>query len=205
MPAEKHQPGGRPTKPRSSLPIILALMLACIAAVLITVEFAGLPQFRGFATHIRIIISAELTIFAIVLVELIGQTAISRFRRLGNESIGYSIRAVLRGAVYISLTIGIVATLAANPALAISLGTVSGVILGFATQNLIGNIIAGMILAIVRPVRVGDTISVAGSSGRVKEIALIYTILDTPDSTYHIPNVVMFSNAILRRKPVEKT
>ena len=69
-------------------------------------------------------------------------------------------------------------------ALAISLGTVMGVIIGFATQNLISNVVSGMMLAIVRPVQIGDEITITGSTGNVKEIALIYTVLDTKDRLY---------------------
>jgi small-conductance mechanosensitive channel len=77
---------------------------------------------------------------------------------------------------------------------------VIGVIIGFATQNLIGNVAAGMILAIMRPVQVGDQITVSGSTGCVKEISLIYTILDTKDSLYFVPSAVMFSNVVMKNK-----
>jgi small-conductance mechanosensitive channel len=113
---------------------------------------------------------------------------------------GHSIRTSIRGGAYIILTVGIISTLLSNPALAISLGTVIGVIIGFATQSLIGNVAAGMMLAIVRPVQVGDQITIAGSTGRVKEIALIYTILDTQDSVYYVPSIVMFSNVVMKNK-----
>jgi small-conductance mechanosensitive channel len=71
---------------------------------------------------------------------------------------------IIRGAVYIILTVTIISTLLSNPALAISLGTIMGVIIGFATQNLISNVVSGMILAIVRPVQIGDEITVTGST-----------------------------------------
>ena len=138
------------------------------------------------------------------LVELVGRAAIIRFRKRGIEYVGHSIRAILRGVVYIALTVGLVSALSANPALAISLGTVTGVIVGFATQNLIGNIVAGMILAIVRPVKIGDQVTVLGSTGEVREIALIYTIVEATDHMYYVPSMVMFSNIIMRKKSPEE-
>ena len=60
-------------------------------------------------------------------------------------------------------------------------------------------------LAIVRPVQVGDQITVTGSTGIVKEIALIYTILDTNDSLNYVPSIVMFSNVVMKnKKPGDK-
>jgi small-conductance mechanosensitive channel len=181
--------------------LALAIMLACVAVIAATIELSRLSEFPFFSQHRNTLISAELVIFVIALVEIVGRVLIIRFRSRGIESVGYSIREVLRGAVYIALAIGVVSILSANPALAISIGTISGVIIGFATQNLIGNVVAGMMLAIVRPVVIGDQITVAGSSGRIKEIALIYTILDTGDNWYYVPNLMMFSNAITRKKP----
>jgi small-conductance mechanosensitive channel len=75
-----------------------------------------------------------------------------------------------------------------------------GVIIGFATQNLISNVVAGIMLAIVRPVQVGDQITVTGSTGIVKEIALIYTVLDTDDSLNYVPSIVMFSSVVMKNK-----
>jgi small conductance mechanosensitive channel len=200
MTEEPRPKNGPLSRLNRSTTIVFGVMLACIAVIVVTIELARVPQFVFISDHRKALISGEFTIFVIALVEVIGRIVIARFRKRGFESVGYSIRAVLRGAAYIFLTIGITSSLASNPALAISIGAISGVIIGFATQNVLGNIVAGMILAIVRPIRVGDDITVSGSSGRVKEIALIYTVLDAPDNLYYIPNAVMFSNAVTRRK-----
>ena len=87
-----------------------------------------------------------------------------------------------------------------KPALAISLSTVIAVIIGFAMQNLIGNVAGGIILAIVRPVRVGDQITISGSTGCIKDIALIYTVLDTTDGLIYVPSILRFSNVVIKKK-----
>jgi len=81
----------------------------------------------------------------------------------GNEPVGHNIRVILRGVVYIILAIGVVSSLSSNPGLAIGIGTVTGVVIAFATQNLVGNVVAGVMLAIVRPVRIGDQVTVLAS------------------------------------------
>jgi small-conductance mechanosensitive channel len=146
-----------------------------------------------------------LAIFALILVEFIGKAIIQAFKNRGIEPVGHNVRAILRGVVYLILAIGIVSSLSSNPGLAIGIGTVTGIVIAFATQNLVGNIFAGVLLAIVRPIRIGDYVTVLLSSGEVKEIALMYTILEDGENWYYVPSMVMFSNVIKRKKaPVNK-
>jgi small-conductance mechanosensitive channel len=187
-------------KTTNTTPIAMVVMVLCLAVIIGTIELSKLSGFKFIADHRNTFVSIELTVFVIMLVELIGRAIVANFRRRGIEPVGQSIRTIIRGAVYIILTVGIISTLLSNPALAISLGTVMGVIIGFATQNLISNVVAGIMLAIVRPVQVGDQVTVTGSTGIVKEIALIYTVLDTKDSLNYVPSIVMFSNVVMKNK-----
>ena len=184
--------------------IAILVMLLCLAVIIATVELAKLSGFSFIAGHRNVIVSIELTVFVMTLVEVIGRAIVASFRRRGIEPVGQSIRTIIRGAVYIILTVAIISTLLSNPALAISLGTVMGVIIGFATQNLISNVVSGMMLAIVRPVQIGDEITVTGSTGNVKEIALIYTVLDTKDRLYYVPSIVMFTGVVTKNKKPEE-
>ena len=188
------------TKKTNTTPIAMVVMVLCLAVIIGTIELSKLSSFKFIADHRNTFVSIELTVFVITLVELIGRAIVANFRKRGIEPVGQSIRTIIRGAVYIILTVGIISTLLSNPALAISLGTVMGVIIGFATQNLISNVVAGIMLAIVRPVQVGDQVTVTGSTGIVKEIALIYTVLDTKDSLNYVPSIVMFSNVVMKNK-----
>lgn len=183
--------------------IAILVMLLCLTVVIVTIELAKLPRFYFITGHRNVIVSIELTVFVMTLVEVIGRAIVASFRRRGIEAVGQSIRTIIRGAVYIILTVTVISTLLSNPALAISLGTVMGVIIGFATQNLISNVVSGMILAIVKPVQIGDEITVTGSTGSVKEIALIYTVLDTKDRLYYVPSIVMFTSVVMKNKKPE--
>jgi small-conductance mechanosensitive channel len=184
--------------------IAIIVMLLCLIVVIATIELAKLSGFSFITDHRNVIVSIEFTVFVMTLVEVIGRTIVASFRRRGIEPVGQSIRTIIRGAVYIVLTVTIISTLLSNPALAISLGAVMGVIFGFATQNLISNVVSGMILAIVRPVQIGDEITVTGSTGNVKEIALIYTVLDTTGRLYYVPSIVMFTNVVMKNKKPEE-
>jgi len=65
-------------------------------------------------------------------------------------------------------------------------------IVGFAAQHTIGNMIAGIQLAISQPIRIGDRISFDEVEGRVIDITLSYTYVDPGDaSTVVIPNQLL--------------
>ncbi|HEX2096616.1 MAG TPA: mechanosensitive ion channel domain-containing protein [Solirubrobacterales bacterium] len=62
-------------------------------------------------------------------------------------------------------------------------------IVGFAAQHTIGNMVAGVQLAVSQPIRIGDRISFEEIEGRVTDVTLSYTYVDPGDaSTIVIPN-----------------
>src|SRR5436305_6484398 len=58
---------------------------------------------------------------------------------------------------------------------------VLGIIVGFASQRTLGNFVAGLLIAITQPVRIGDRVSYAGESGVIEDIGLTYTFIRTTD------------------------
>jgi small-conductance mechanosensitive channel len=58
---------------------------------------------------------------------------------------------------------------------------VATVILGIAAQNTLGNIFAGLQIAITKPVRVGDTVIIKDDWGNVEEIGFTYLVVRTWD------------------------
>ena len=190
--------------PRTAL-ISLLVLIIFICVILTTDAVAKNSGLSFIGRHEKTIVNTELAIFALILVEFIGKAIIQAFKNRGIEPVGHNVRAILRGVVYLILAIGIVSSLSSNPGLAIGIGTVTGIVIAFATQNLVGNIFAGVLLAIVRPIRIGDYVTVLLSAGEVKEIALMYTILEDGENWYYVPSMVMFSNVIKRKKaPVNK-
>ncbi len=54
---------------------------------------------------------------------------------------------------------------------------VAGLILGMAARPTLGNLIAGMQIALTQPVRIGDYVVVEGESGRVLEVNTTYVVI----------------------------
>ncbi len=73
----------------------------------------------------------------------------------------------------------------------------AGFAVGMALQGSLSNFAAGVMLLIFRPFKVGDVVSVAGQTGKVNEIELFTTTLDTPDNRRMIlPNGSVFGSTI---------
>jgi small-conductance mechanosensitive channel len=74
---------------------------------------------------------------------------------------------------------------------------VLGVIIGFASQRTLGNFVAGLLIAISQPVRLGDRVELEGTEGVVEEIGLTYTFIRTQDDArFVIPNEKLASETL---------
>ncbi len=73
-----------------------------------------------------------------------------------------------------------------------------GIALGFASQTTAANLISGVIIAFVQPLRLGDRVRVEDEYGQVEEIGLFYTSLKTWDNRrIVIPNQFL-SNKVIK-------
>lgn len=73
----------------------------------------------------------------------------------------------------------------------------AGLAVGLALQGSLGNFAGGVLILIFKPFKVGDTIDAQGYLGAVREISILYTIVDTFDNRrVVIPNGSL-SNATL--------
>jgi small conductance mechanosensitive channel len=76
---------------------------------------------------------------------------------------------------------------------------VLGLIIGFAAQTVLANFVAGVLMAIRQPIRLGDLISLGDEvHGRVRDIALTYTSVDRGDgSLLVIPNAKVITEVVV--------
>ena len=123
-----------------------------------------------------------------------------------SEQTAKSIRSLIRIAGAIIVTAVVISYLSQDPVIAASISTISGLVIGFAASNLIGNIIVGIYLAITRPFRIGDRIKVFNGDGKVSDIGLLYTrlLLDNGDEMLASNSSMVTTNIILRKKEKEE-
>jgi small conductance mechanosensitive channel len=74
---------------------------------------------------------------------------------------------------------------------------VLGLIIGFAAQHTIANMVAGVQLAVSQPFRIGDRITFDDNDGRVTDITLSYTYIDPGDgSSIVVPNQLLVEGVV---------
>ena len=111
---------------------------------------------------------------------------------------------VLRRSLFAAIVfVGVVSALLVIPQVRAVAGgvlassAVLGLVIGFASQRTIGNIVAGILIAVTQPLRLGDEVEVQGTRGVVEEIGLTYTWIRTRDNDrLVVPNEKLASESI---------
>lgn len=151
--------------------LLSGVILAAVLAVSTYVLQPLIP--RQYLTYLQV---AEVAIIGYFIIQTFS-TISYRLALTHSAVTASSIKSLVRIAGAIIVIAFIISYLAQDPVVAASISTISGLVIGFASSNLIGNAIAGLYLAIARPFRIGDGIKVFGQSGRVIDIGLLYTRL----------------------------
>ena len=149
----------------------------------------------------------QVAIVGYFIVDVISDTAynIVTAAKQSNQS-AKSIRSIIRILSAIVIVAILVSYVSQNPAIAASIGAVSGIVIGFASQNLIGNMIAGMYLAITRPFIIGDKITIFGNTGTVTDIGLLYCVLLMKDGDIiRAPSSLLLTTSIILREEKKPT
>jgi small conductance mechanosensitive channel len=76
-------------------------------------------------------------------------------------------------------------------------GAIAAAVVGFAARQVLANFVAGIMLAVTQPLRVGDWVTFEGNYGVVEDVRLNYTILRSPsDQRIVIPNERLASGVL---------
>ncbi len=123
-------------------------------------------------------------------------------RALKNKDVDSGVRdSIEKFTKYVVITVGILFSMD-NMGISIkSLAAVGAILMvgiGFGLQNITQNFISGIILLFERPVKVGDIIQVGNSSGRVIDIRVRSTLIQTRDDlTIIVPNSKLLAEEVI--------
>ncbi len=82
---------------------------------------------------------------------------------------------------------------------------ITGVILGFAFQETIGNLLSGVMIVINSPFRIGDYIDSGSFSGTVTDMDMVCVTLSTPDNKkITMSNKLVWGNPIVNYSNIER-
>jgi small-conductance mechanosensitive channel len=112
-------------------------------------------------------------------------------------------RVLRRAIVATIVVVGVLSALLVIPQVRAAAGAllassaVIGLVVGFAARTTLANFVAGILIALAQPVRLGDWVEVAAGAGVIEEIGLTYTFIRTPDDArLVIPNEKLASDTI---------
>jgi small conductance mechanosensitive channel len=115
------------------------------------------------------------------------------------------LRRVVEAAIIIvglGLAIGQFTSLDQLASTVLASSAIAAAVVGFAARQMLANAIAGMVLAVTQPLRIGDLVTFEGDTGTVEDVTLTYTWLRTgADARLIIPNERLASG-ILRNDSI---
>ena len=102
------------------------------------------------------------------------------------------LRRVIEAAIIIvalALAIGQFTSLDRLASTVLASSAIAAAVVGFAARQMLANAIAGMVLAVTQPLRIGDLVTFEDETGTVEDVTLTYTWLRTgADARLIIPN-----------------
>jgi small conductance mechanosensitive channel len=164
----------------------------------------NLEQATGAAA--AIVVQAGLKIFGALALWLVGRWLIgfalkmltrALARQAVDQTLSRYVEASLSVLLNIALIVSILGFFGVETTTFAALMAAGGVAIGLAWGGLLANFAAGAFLMVLRPFKVGDSVTAGGVSGKVEAIGLFGTTINTPDNVLTIiGNNKIFSDTI---------
>ncbi len=183
--------------------LTLALSVGLVVLLLLTERIEADGRL-GFLAPYKDYVSLGLTLLlGIPAVQTATRWVYAVARRRISAEVAGALRVIARLVGYGLLFSFLVSLLTDNVAAALTMGSFAGVIAGFAAQTVMGNTVAGIFLAIGRPIGLGDQVTIDGNSGTIADITLMHVVLDADDRKIFIPTAQVISEVLVEHKASE--
>ncbi|MCS7140505.1 MAG: mechanosensitive ion channel family protein [Candidatus Nezhaarchaeota archaeon] len=177
---------------------VIYVILYVVSSALLQYIFTGLlPSLRiyiaEYAVYAQILLALA---FGYLIVNGVASIFYWSMRTRYDHSTAAAIRNVVKiigvGALVASIAGGV-----AGGAAGVALGGFLGMVVGFASQQVLGQAIAGLFLLIARPFKIGDHVVAAGEEGIVNDVATLFTrIVKSDGNEVLIPNTSIIGGKI---------
>lgn len=193
---------------------VLALVIAVAGAVAASVW--GLGTYHELKLRVVnkapitptmkiIFVSGNLAFFVFGMVAAIGLSGAARgaLEPLIGKAHAGIVRYVLLLVGVFTILAGSLALLGVSPRQLLVGGAVTGVLLGIAAQQSLGNVFAGLVLLFASPFRVGDRVRFRAGAissqieGVVIDLSLTYVRLETEEGPVLLPNSQVLASAVM--------
>jgi hypothetical protein len=131
--------------------------------------------------YLKYIQAILIFIFGYLMINMISSLIYKHFIKIADYPTAAAIKSIFKISG-ITVLLSIFASLFnVNAAAALTVGSFGGLVVGFATQTILSNVVAGVFLLLTRPFIYDDLITVSGQTGLVKEIKLMHLVLESED------------------------
>ena len=130
-----------------------------------------------------------------ILMKLVAK-ALDGAKRL-NQTMKRFLLSLVRALLWVIAIVIIAGELGIPTASLVALLSVAGLALSLSVQGVLGNIFSGLTLLMTHPFAEGNFVEIAGKTGTVKSISLLYTTIDTLDNVeISIPNSDVIGSSV---------
>ena len=195
---------GQPTSTSSTAGPLVTTVLALVGllAILSFTSRLGDYEMFGFLVPYENAIS-------VVIVAFLGHVAVQSgtkwvytiSQRRTSEDVARTLRVIARLLGYGLIFSFLISVVTDNAVAALTIGSFAGLVAGFASQTVMGHTVAGVFLAIFRPVGLGENVTIGRETGVVADITLMHIVLDSEEKRVLIPSSTVVSSILIKNKP----
>ncbi len=162
--------------------------------------FDRFPSYKDYKKYVDTIL---IFVFGWILIKIFGKYTYEISRRVSDEGTAKILKSISEIFGFAVLLSVLASFLNVSAAASLTLGSFLGMVFGFASQTVLKNAIAGIFIAILKPIKVGDRVILLDSAkkereGIVKEIRLMYVVLENEGEEILIPSSYIIENTIRR-------
>ena len=178
---------------------------SALGALLALALGSALGDVRGRPVHLKVIAltaAAVFLLFGALTIRFVASELDRIVAARGGPAAASAVRLLVTVTGYLLLVLVILDVLAVPVQHLLLGGALTGVIVGIAAQQALGNAFAGLVLLIARPFTVGDQVRVRSGAlggefaGTVTAMGLTYVSMATVDGLLHVPNAGMLAAAV---------
>lgn len=190
-------------RPIAIISLVIAAIVLCIYLYyypeLLVSSIESFSRMVGPEMFSQVVISAIVVVVAI-LIDGISRSAIANFCKRADieEHVENALKLLSRIVIGLSALAFVLGVFGLSIGWLVGAFAFTGVAVGFATRQTLGNLLAGLYVIVTRPFAVEDYVKIGDIEGQVKAISISYTELYTPSyNMMKIPNDQVLGSKIL--------
>ncbi|MEM1559687.1 MAG: mechanosensitive ion channel [Candidatus Bathyarchaeia archaeon] len=180
--------------------LILTIALFIIFSAIIqylAVDF--LPRFGIDISPYKIYVDIPVSLlFGYLIVQRFSTVIYWSLRAKYTHPVAASVKSIIR-IIGIGVMVSVISGALTNPTAGVALGGFIGMVVGFASQNVLSQVLSGLFILIARPIAIGEVVELGGVKGVVEDVSTLFTWIRADDGRLIlIPNNTVIGQRIVK-------